>query len=74
MSLYERLRKLCIHLGCLGVFGGTVVSTHAQHVLCTVVELREAIKLAVVVVDHWLIDATDGGLGVIGAVEERLEN
>lgn len=67
---FRRLIYLC----CLGVFGGIIIPTHAQHILCTVVELREAIKLAVVVAYHWLIDAAEGGLGVVGAVEERLEN
>lgn len=73
INIYIFLSRL-IYLGCLGVFGGIIIPTHAQHVFCTVIELREAIKLAVVVGYCWLIDTAEGGLGVVGAVEERLKN
>lgn len=64
----------CAHLSSLGVFGGVVVPAHAEHVLRAVVELREAVELAVAVVDAGLVDAAEGGLRVVGAVEERLED
>lgn len=62
------------HLCGLGVFGGVVIAAHAQHVLRAVVELGEAVELAVAVVDAGLVDATQGRLSVVGAVEERLED
>lgn len=63
-----------IYLGSPGVLGSVVIPAHAQHVLRAVVELREAVELTVAVVDGWLVDTTEGGLGLVGAVEERLEN
>lgn len=63
-----------IYLGSLGIFGSVIISAHAQHVLCAVVELREAVELTVAVVDGWLVDATEGGQGLVSAIEERLEN
>lgn len=66
---------LCsIYLGSLGIFGSVIVPSHAEHILRAVVELREAVELTIVVVNGRLVDATEGGLGVIGAVEERLDN
>lgn len=66
---------LCgIHLGSPGILGGVVIPAHAQHILRAVVELREAVELTVVVVDGWLVDTVEGRLGLVGAVEERLEN
>lgn len=56
------------HLGSLGVLRSIIISTHAQHILHAVVELREAIELTVAVVNCRLVDAIEGGLGVIGAV------
>lgn len=64
----------CAHLSGLGVFGGVVVPAHAEHVLRAVVELREAVELAVAVVDAGLVDAAEGSLRVVGAVEKRLED
>lgn len=63
-----------IYLGSPGIFGSVIVPAHAQHILRAVVELRKAVKLTVAVVNGWLVDTTQGGLGLIGAVEERLEN
>lgn len=57
-----------------GVLGGVVGATNAQHVLGAVVELREAIELTPVVVDGRLVHPAEGGQGVIGAVEEGLED
>lgn len=62
------------HLCGLGVFGGVVIAAHAEHVLRAVVELGEAVELAVAVVDAGLVDAAQGGLSVVCAVEERLED
>lgn len=62
------------HLCCLGVFGGVIIPAHAEHVLRAVVELREAVELAVGVVNAGLVDATKRGLSDVGAVEERLED
>lgn len=57
-----------------GVLGSVVGATNAQHILCAVVELREAIEVTPVVVDGRLVHPTEGGLGVTGVVEEGLEN
>lgn len=66
---------LCsIYLGSSGIFGSVIIPAHAEHILRAVVELREAIELAIVVVNGRLVDTTERGLGVIGAIEERLEN
>lgn len=62
-----------MYLSSIGIFGGVVVSTHAQHIFSTVVELGEAVELAVGEVDGRLVDSVKRGVGVIGAVEERLE-
>lgn len=64
---------MSVHLSSVGIFGGVVVSSHAQHIFGTVVELREAVELAVGEVDGWLVDSVQRGVGVVGAVEERLE-
>lgn len=64
---------MSVHLSSVGIFGGVVVSSHAQHIFSTVVELREAVELAVGEVDGWLVDSVQRGVGVVGAVEERLE-
>lgn len=58
----------------LGVLGGVVIATHAEHVLRAVVELGEAVELAVAVVDAGLVDAAQRRLSVVGAVEEWLED
>lgn len=63
-----------IYLGCLGVFGSIIIPAHAQYILRAVVELREAIELAVVVVDGGLVHTAEGGMGLIGVVEEWLKN
>lgn len=63
-----------IYLGCLGIFGSIIIPAHAQYILCAVVELREAIELTIVVVDGGLVHTTEGGVGLIGVVEEWLEN
>ena len=63
-----------IYLGSLGIFGSVIISAHAQHVLRAVIELGEAVELTVAVVDGRLVDATEGGQGLVSAVEERLEN
>ncbi len=63
-----------IYLGSPGILGSVIIPAHAQHVLRAVVELREAVELAVAVVNGWLVDTAEGGLGLVGAVEERLEN
>lgn len=57
-----------------GVLGSVVGAADAQHILCAVVELREAIELAPVVVDGRLVHPAEGGPGVIGAVQEGLQN
>lgn len=62
-----------MYLSSIGIFGGVVVSSHAQHVFSTVVKLREAVELAVGEVDGRLVDSVKRCVGVIGAVEERLE-
>lgn len=62
------------HLGGLGVFGGIVITAHAEHVLRAVVELGEAVELAVAVVDAGLVDAAQRRASVVGAVKERLED
>lgn len=61
------------HLCSTGVLCGVVVAPHAQHILGAVVELREAVELAVVEVDGWLVDAIEGGVRLIGAVQKRLQ-
>lgn len=67
--------QLCrVYLGSPGIFGSVIVPAHTQHVLCAVVELREAVELTVAVINVWLVDTIERGLGLIGTVEERLEN
>jgi len=67
--------RLCwIYLGSVGILGSVVVPSHAQHILRAVVELREAVELTVGVVDGGLVDAAEGAQGLVGAVEERLQN
>lgn len=63
-----------IYLCSLGIFGGVIIPAHAEHILRAVVELREAVELTVVVVNVGLVDTTERGLSLVGAVEERLEN
>ncbi len=65
--------KMSVHLSSFGIFGGVVVSSDAQHIFSTVVELREAVELAVGEVDGRLVDSVQRCVGVVGAVEERLE-
>lgn len=70
-----RVISICsIYLCSLGIFGGVVIPAHAEHVLRAVVELREAVELTVAVVNVGLVDTTERGLSLVGAVEERLEN
>lgn len=64
----------CIYLGSPGILWSVIIPAHAQHILRAVVELREAVELTVAVVNGRLVDATEGGLGLVGAVEERLQN
>lgn len=63
-----------LYLSCLGIFRSVIIPAHAQHILRAVVELREAVELTVAVVNGRLVDTTEGGSGLIGAVEEWLEN
>lgn len=63
-----------VTLGSVGILGSVVVPSHAQHILRAVVELREAVELTVGVVDGGLVDAAEGAQGLVGAVEERLQN
>lgn len=65
---------ICDYLGGLSIFGSVIIPTHAQHILRTVVEFRETVELTVVVVYLWLVDPTEGGLSLIGAVEKWLKN
>lgn len=61
------------HLCSSGVLCGIVVTTHAKHILSAIIELREAVELAVLEVDGWLVDAIEGGVGLVGAVQEWLQ-
>lgn len=63
-----------IYLGSRGIFGSIVIPTHTQNVFCAVIELREAIELAVAVVYCRLVHAVEGAMSVVGAVQEGLEN
>lgn len=65
---------LYVYLSSLCIFRGVVISTHAQNVLHAVEELREAIKLAVGVIDDGLVDAAQRRLSAIGAVKEGDKN
>lgn len=75
-NLLDSINKFSysVYLGGSGIFRSIIIPAHTQHVLHAVVELWKAIKLAVAVVNRWLVDAAQGRLGVIGSVEERLEN
>lgn len=64
---------MSVHLSSVGIFGGVVVSSHAQYIFSTVIELREAVELAVGEVDGRLVDSIQWCVGVVGAVEEWLE-
>lgn len=63
-----------MYRGSLGVFGSVIIPSNAQHVLRAVVELREAVELAVGVIDGRLVDSAEGSEGLVGAVEERLQD
>lgn len=66
---------LCsVYLCSPDIFGSIIIPAHAEHILRTVVELREAIELTIAVVNGRLVDTIKGGLGVIGAVEKGLQN
>ena len=62
------------YLSRLCIFWSIIIPAHAQHILRAVVEFREAIELTVAVVNGRLVDTTEGGVGLICVVEERLEN
>lgn len=62
-----------MYLSSVRIFGGVVASSYTQHVFSTVVKLREAIELAVGEVNGRLIDSIERCVGVIGVVEEWLE-
>lgn len=63
-----------IYLGSSGIFGSIIIPAYPEHILRAVVELGEAVELTIDVVNGGLVDTTEGGLGLIGAVEEGLEN
>lgn len=67
------MRDIAVYLGSLGIFGSVIVSAHAQHVLCAVVELGETKELAVVEVNGRLEDAVQRRRSLIGAVEKGLK-
>lgn len=73
-QLFLPLNGNVSYLRSLGVLSRIVIPANAQHILGAVVEFREAIELAPVVVDGRLVHTTEGGLGLVGAVEEGLEN
>lgn len=51
-----------------------VAATNAQHILCTVKKLGEAIELAVVEVNWRLVDAIQRGLAGVGASQQRAQH
>lgn len=72
--LFLPLKGNVTYLRSLGILSRIVIPANAQHILGAVVEFREAIELTTVIIDCRLVHATEGGLGLIGAVEEWLEN
>lgn len=67
--------SLCsVYLCSADIFGSIIIPAHAEHILCAVVELREAIELTIAVVNGRLVDTIKGRLGHIGAVEKWLQN
>lgn len=71
--LHTRRSQQNKYLSSVRIFGGVVASSNTQHVFSTVVKLGEAIELAVGKFNGRLIDSIERCVGVIGVVEEWLE-
>lgn len=66
--------SLIIYLSSLGKCWPMIAATNAQHILCTVKKLREAVELAVVEVNWRLIDAIEWGLAGVGASQQGAQH
>lgn len=62
------------YLSSLGKCWPVVAATDAQHILCAVKKLREAIELAVVEVNWRLVNAIQRGLAGVGAGQQGAQH
>lgn len=71
---HESSPLLRIYLSSLGKCWSMVAATDAQHILCTVKELRETVEFTVIEVNGWLVDAIQRGLAGVGSSQQGVQH